>query len=76
VISQVCWDIIVERGEPGTVPGRAPDAGTAWVAAGPDQRLSHHTFKHADGRVFPVPVHGGKVKPVYVRKAKKLCGEG
>ncbi len=33
---------------------------------------SHHIFVKAGHRSFPVPVHGGKVKFVYVRKAQKL----
>jgi predicted RNA binding protein YcfA (HicA-like mRNA interferase family) len=36
---------------------------------------SHHTFKHTSGIIFVVPVHRGKVKPIYVSQAKKLCGE-
>lgn len=35
-------------------------------------RGSHHYFKKAGGGSFAVPVHQGKVKPVYVRKIEKL----
>lgn len=33
---------------------------------------SHHVFRMPDGGVFSVPVHGGKVKAVYVRQIKKI----
>ncbi len=33
---------------------------------------SHHVFLKPDGTSHPVPVHHGKVKPVYVRQIKKI----
>ena len=33
---------------------------------------SHHLFKKPGGGSFAVPVHHGKVKPVYVRQIEKL----
>ncbi|HSU67188.1 MAG TPA: type II toxin-antitoxin system HicA family toxin [Tepidisphaeraceae bacterium] len=33
---------------------------------------SHHIFKKAGGGTFSVPVHRGKVKPIYVKKIEKL----
>jgi predicted RNA binding protein YcfA (HicA-like mRNA interferase family) len=36
---------------------------------------SHHIFRNAAGEIFVIPVHHGKVKPYYVRQAKKLIGE-
>ena len=33
---------------------------------------SHHVFRMPNGGHFAVPVHGGKVKPVYVRQIKKI----
>ncbi len=38
-------------------------------------RGSHHVLKKPDGSTFAVPVHHGKVKPVYVRNIKKEIGE-
>jgi len=35
---------------------------------------SHHIFKKADD-LFSVPVHNGKVKPHYVREAKRRTGK-
>jgi predicted RNA binding protein YcfA (HicA-like mRNA interferase family) len=35
-------------------------------------RGSHHYFKKTGGGSFAVPVHHGKVKPIYVSKIKKL----
>ena len=35
-------------------------------------RGSHHVFKKSDGTIYVVPVHGGKVKPFYVREIKKI----
>ena len=35
---------------------------------------SHHVFKKAED-LFSVPVHNGKVKPHYVREAKKRTGK-
>lgn len=35
-------------------------------------RGSHHYFKKAGGGSFAIPVHHGKVKPIYVRKIEKL----
>jgi predicted RNA binding protein YcfA (HicA-like mRNA interferase family) len=35
-------------------------------------RGSHHYFKKPGGGSFAIPVHHGKVKPVYVRKIEKL----
>lgn len=37
---------------------------------------SHHVFNRlGQPRPFPVPVQRGKVDEVYVREAKRLCGE-
>ncbi len=33
---------------------------------------SHHVFKKPGQRSYPVPVHGGKVQPNYVRVIDKL----
>ena len=33
---------------------------------------SHHVFTKAGARAVPIPVHGGKVKPGYVRMVRKL----
>ena len=33
---------------------------------------SHHVFKKPGVGTFAVPVHHGKVKPVYVRQIEKL----
>jgi len=33
---------------------------------------SHHQFEKPGERTFPVPVHHGKVDPLYVRKIRKL----
>jgi len=33
---------------------------------------SHHVFTKAGARAVPIPVHGGKVKPAYVRVVRKL----
>lgn len=33
---------------------------------------SHHIFRLPDGRSYAVPVHQNKVKPFYVREAKKI----
>jgi len=33
---------------------------------------SHHVFKNGVGGRFTIPVHHGKVKPVYVRQIEKL----
>lgn len=33
---------------------------------------SHHIFKHRDGSHYTLPVHGGKVKPYYVKDIKNL----
>jgi len=35
-------------------------------------RGSHHYFKKPRGGSISIPVHHGKVKPVYVRKIEKL----
>jgi predicted RNA binding protein YcfA (HicA-like mRNA interferase family) len=35
-------------------------------------RGSHYIFRKPDGTAYPVPVHHGKVKPVYVRQIKKM----
>ena len=37
---------------------------------------SHHNFVKRGARGISVPVHQGKVKPVYVRQVKKLIAEG
>ena len=36
---------------------------------------SHHIFTKPGDRMWSVPVHGGKVKAVYVRQIKKHIGE-
>ena len=36
---------------------------------------SHHIFQKPGDRQWSVPVHNGKVKPVYVRQIKKYVGE-
>ena len=33
---------------------------------------SHHVFKKPGAGTFAVPVHHGKVKPVYVKQIEKL----
>lgn len=38
-------------------------------------RSSHHIFSKADARNIIIPVHGGKVKPFYVRQAKQIIQE-
>ena len=38
-------------------------------------RGSHHVFTKPGRRPFPVPVHGNKVNPAYVRQAEKLIAE-
>jgi predicted RNA binding protein YcfA (HicA-like mRNA interferase family) len=38
-------------------------------------RGSHHVFQKPDGSTFSIPVHHGKVKPVYFREIKKQIGE-
>ena len=37
---------------------------------------SHHTFVKAGQRSLPIPVHGGKVDPIYVRQVEKIIAEG
>ena len=42
---------------------------------------SHHIFTKSGSECFSVPVHGGKVKPQYVRRIKKtliedFCNKG
>lgn len=37
---------------------------------------SHHIFKKPGGQDVSIPVHGGKVKPFYVRQIKKLIEGG
>ncbi len=37
-------------------------------------RGSHHVFKGPDGSMYSIPVHHGKVKPVYVREIHKIIG--
>ncbi len=37
---------------------------------------SHHIFEKPGQGHFSVPVHHGKVKPFYVREAKRLAGTG
>ena len=34
---------------------------------------AHHIFTKPGGPLISIPVHGGKVKAVYVRKAQKIC---
>lgn len=36
---------------------------------------SHHNFTKPGRRTYPVPVHKGKVDPVYVRAIEKLIAE-
>lgn len=36
---------------------------------------SHHIFEKVGGGHIPNPVHGGKVKPVYVRQIQKIVEE-
>jgi predicted RNA binding protein YcfA (HicA-like mRNA interferase family) len=36
---------------------------------------SHHWFEKPGDRSWSIPVHSGKVKPVYVRQIKKHVGE-
>ena len=38
-------------------------------------RGSHHVFRRPDGSTYSIPVHHGKVKPVYFREIKKQIGE-
>lgn len=33
---------------------------------------SHHIFRHADGRMLSIPVHGKTVKPAYIRQIREL----
>ena len=33
---------------------------------------SHHVFTKPGARAVPIPVHGGRVKPAYVRLVKQL----
>jgi predicted RNA binding protein YcfA (HicA-like mRNA interferase family) len=35
-------------------------------------RGSHHTFKKPGSRNILIPVHGGKVKPFYVKEVEKI----
>ncbi len=37
-------------------------------------RGSHHIFTKPGHRSLPIPVHGGKVDPIYVRKVNRLTG--
>lgn len=37
---------------------------------------SHHIFVKPGQRSLPIPVHQGKVAPIYVSQAKKIIGEG
>lgn len=34
---------------------------------------SHHTFTKAGERPVIIPVHHGRVKPVYVQEVNKIC---
>jgi predicted RNA binding protein YcfA (HicA-like mRNA interferase family) len=34
---------------------------------------SHHVFAKPGEQLFSLPVHQGKVKPVYVRQVEKRC---
>ena len=36
---------------------------------------SHHIFTKPDNSPISIPVHHGRVKAVYVRKAEKICQE-
>jgi len=36
---------------------------------------SHHIFTKPNRKNIVIPVHGGKVKPVYVRQAEKIIEE-
>lgn len=36
-------------------------------------RGSHHCFVKPGETLLSIPVHGGKVKPLYVRQIKKIC---
>jgi predicted RNA binding protein YcfA (HicA-like mRNA interferase family) len=38
-------------------------------------RGSHHVLKTSDGSLDSIPVHHGKVKPLYAREIKKQVGE-
>ena len=38
-------------------------------------RGSHHVIQKPDGSSYSIPVHHGKVKPVYVREVKRQVGE-
>ncbi len=38
-------------------------------------RGSHHIFTKRGRRPVPMPVHRGKVEPVYVRLVEKICAE-
>jgi predicted RNA binding protein YcfA (HicA-like mRNA interferase family) len=33
---------------------------------------SHHVFSKANAQTVSIPVHNGKVKPVYVRQVKQI----
>ena len=33
---------------------------------------SHHVFKKPNAQAIVIPVHGGKVKPFYVRQVEKI----
>ena len=37
---------------------------------------SHHIFTKPGKPLVSIPVHKGKVKPVYVRQVEKISGEG
>jgi predicted RNA binding protein YcfA (HicA-like mRNA interferase family) len=37
---------------------------------------SHHVFTKPGQSPISIPVHGNKVKPVYVRKIKHICEGG